>query len=49
MKAGKLAYIKMEKDIRFFLHDVTVYLESCRQVGQPEPVRVESKNPRKNP
>ena len=49
MKAGKLAYIKMGHDVRFSLHDVTVYLESCRQVGQPESVKVESKNPRKNP
>ena len=49
MKAGKLVHVKMGHDVRFFLHDVMRYLESCRQVGQPEPVKVESKNPRKNP
>ena len=47
MKAGKLVYVKIGHDVRFFLHDVMRYLESCRRIGQPEPVK--SKNLKKNP
>lgn len=49
MKAGKLVYVKVGHDVRFFLHDVTHYLESCRQFNRPEPVKVEAENPKKNP
>ena len=49
MKAGKLAHIKEGRNVRFFLHNVVRYLESCRQFIQPVSVKVELKNPRKNP
>jgi hypothetical protein len=49
MKAGKMVYVKMGHDVRFFLFVVMRYLESCRQFSQPEPVKVESKPPKKNP